>query len=250
MFNMEELKSKYSQLEETVTRTFQAKFDKLKKDMVESLTAAIRDEVIRQKISSELDFNQDKGPRNEFEVEETQYEATIRNVLGNIDQYTTPRETSRTCAGISSTNNCGNKSPGVRTDIVVEATGRGSNSYQSHKSDRLDEVSQSKEGVTNASGPVIEVPSFSLGLTQEEVANVQHENNSNETANDGVGVTNLCRKIKRQRTIPPVLLADYHCPPILVTRARESQKRMFATGDATITLQKFEDRETKLNRHL
>ncbi|CAH8334603.1 unnamed protein product [Eruca vesicaria subsp. sativa] len=340
--NMEELKSKYSQLEETLTRTFQEKFDQMKKDMVESLSGAIRDEVIRQIKSSELDCNVDKGPRNEFEVEETEHEAAIRNVLGNIEQYTFPRETSRTCAGIYSSTNSGNKSP-----RGVEATGRGSTSYQSHKNDRVDEVSQykaledeeefneqegvdqiknqtmvgdkddaedrskllpngdmctnvelghrkegdinmnsdveednmihemqeevpnnqansdgcqmnsaknivspTKEGMTNASGPVIEDPSFSLGLTQEELANVEHEDSSNEREDDGIGVTNLCRKSKRQRTIPPVLLTDYHCPPILVTRARESQKRLFDMGDSTMTLKKFEDLESKLNRHL
>ncbi|CAN7104522.1 unnamed protein product [Brassica rapa subsp. narinosa] len=80
-----------------------------------------------------------------------------------------------------------------------------------------------------------EIPSFSLGLTQElgierqqEAGDMGHNNNiSVQEPIEAVVCDNeetlTCRKSKRRRHVPPQLITDYQCGTPIVNRAREGQ---------------------------
>lgn len=79
----------------------------------------------------------------------------------------------------------------------------------------------------------MQIPSFSLGLTQEfhqtrelgdDVMGENEEHLVEKDNGDDTGETEenlLCRKSKRIRTVPPQLLTDYHCEAAIINRARE-----------------------------
>lgn len=72
----------------------------------------------------------------------------------------------------------------------------------------------------------MEMPSFSLGLTQEEPTLV----GSGRSMNYGEDIQDpqQSRKSKRQKCVPQALLDDYHCGREIVSRVRESHKFIFA----------------------
>lgn len=87
------------------------------------------------------------------------------------------------------------------------------------------------------------MPSFSLGLTQEEQLEVAAVNNptfsvgilEQSTVNVGVNCADpqQSRKSKRQKCVPQALVDDYECGREIVSCLRKAQKFIFAFDEIT-----------------
>ncbi|KAH0910627.1 hypothetical protein HID58_033948 [Brassica napus] len=97
-----------------------------------------------------------------------------------------------------------------------------------------------------------EIPSFSLGLTQELRTVVQSdivelgEKNKSKKAEDDIEAevgdnedSFICRKSKRLRHIPPQLINDYHCGAVILNRAREEQHFVNSPSDYSEICEKY-----------
>lgn len=94
------------------------------------------------------------------------------------------------------------------------------------------------------------MPSFSLGLTQDE--NIQVDALGLATnpvtvplltdihVGDNMDDPPSSRKSKRQKTVPSALLHDYQCGPHIISRMRRSQKVVFVSYDVSEMQRKFE----------
>ncbi|KAL0695496.1 hypothetical protein Bca4012_062676 [Brassica carinata] len=120
-------------------------------------------------------------------------------------------------------------------------------------------IKQPLEGDNRVLGPVMDMPSFSLGLTQEEAMNGNHEITVTEsvrlslqpTANHVVDVEDQqqCRRSKRQKCVPHDLFQDYECGPDIVSRVKKSQKLIFSFHDRTEIDRKYARLLQKIHQH-
>lgn len=104
------------------------------------------------------------------------------------------------------------------------------------------------------------MPSFSLGLTQEEAMNENHEITVTESVRLSPQptvkhVANIedqqqCRKSKRQKGVPHALFQDYQCGPDIVSRVKKSHKLIFSFHDRTEIDRKYARLLQKIQRHL
>ncbi|KAL0645987.1 hypothetical protein Bca4012_044278 [Brassica carinata] len=97
-----------------------------------------------------------------------------------------------------------------------------------------------------------EIPSFSLCLTQE-LRTVQPadivvlgENNKYKKPEDDIEPeasdtedSLICRKSKRLRHVPPQLIIDYQCGPVILNRAREEQLYGSSDYDSSEICEKY-----------
>lgn len=89
------------------------------------------------------------------------------------------------------------------------------------------------QDVSNNFPPYLgEMPSFSLGLTQEEhneiVASRIHNPLLPDTnVGDNMDEPQPSRTSKRQKMVPSALLTDYECGPHMLSRLRQTQKLVF-----------------------
>lgn len=106
----------------------------------------------------------------------------------------------------------------------------------------------------------MDMPSFSLGLTQEEALNgnhgitfkesVRHQPESIVKAVDNIEVRHQYRKSKRQKCVPHALLADYECGPEIGSRVKKSQNFIFSSHERNQIDRKYERLLQRVNRHL
>ncbi|KAL0701480.1 hypothetical protein Bca4012_057602 [Brassica carinata] len=155
---------------------------------------------------------------------------SIRNILGNLSVYSTPPASPRLSLGEnpSPTKNNELLYPPAAVDNVDDSFALSAHS-QNHR--RSLDLSQPLEVENRFPRPNIEVPSFSLGLTQEEPLEVAAGNTVNVV--DNSEDPQQSRKSKRQKCVPQALVDDYQCGREIVSRVRKSQKFIFAFDDRT-----------------
>ncbi|KAG2306971.1 hypothetical protein Bca52824_026719 [Brassica carinata] len=100
-------------------------------------------------------------------------------------------------------------------------------------------------------------PSFSLGLTQEDLNQSQvnlvaTEKPQGETAfrmnvADNIEEGQVSRKSKRQRAVPSGLVEDYQCGRHIMSRARQAQKFVFGIESVSEMERKYERLASKLS---
>ncbi|KAF3501391.1 hypothetical protein F2Q69_00041533 [Brassica cretica] len=100
---------------------------------------------------------------------------------------------------------------------------------------------------------VIEIPSFSLGLSQED----NNDDLVNGSAAEQVAVEKdnpfdlqECRRGKRQKTVTHGLVDVFQCSPDILNRARESQMVVYGKADCWEYTQKYTKLAQKLKSHL
>ena len=101
--------------------------------------------------------------------------------------------------------------------------------------------------------PVIEIPSFSLGLSQED----NNDDLVNGLAAEQVAVEKdnpfdlqECRRGKRQKTVTHGLVDVFQYSPDILNRARESQLAVYGKADSWEYTQKYTKLAQKLKSHL
>ncbi|XP_013589634.1 PREDICTED: uncharacterized protein LOC106298085 [Brassica oleracea var. oleracea] len=107
-------------------------------------------------------------------------------------------------------------------------------------------------------GPFLEMPSFSLGLTQEGPLERNHAVVTHDCVVHVPAFTDnviekmerpqLFRKSKRQKCFPPALVEDYECGPRVSSRARKNQNCIFSCGDINEIERKYGRLRNKINR--
>ncbi|CAF1963258.1 unnamed protein product [Brassica napus] len=100
--------------------------------------------------------------------------------------------------------------------------------------------------------PVIEIPSFSLGLSQED----NNDDLVNGLAAEQVAVEKdnpfdlqECRRGKRQKTVTHGLVDVFQCSPDILNRPRESQMAVYGKADSWEYTQKYTKLAQKLKSH-
>ncbi|WZZ25815.1 hypothetical protein YC2023_009216 [Brassica napus] len=191
---------------------------------------------------------------------------TIRNVLRNLSEYSTPPRSTRMSQIISYTlfldeNLTPTKkdNDGSGYECVTPVPENGAQSANSENRARQSSFQQSLELHKRQALNLADEPSFSLGLTQEEqslgVVNVLGA--EDELADllpainvaDNIEESQLSRKSKRQKTVPSGLVETDQCGPHLLSRLRESQKFIFLLDDMSDMERKFEKLSSNLNRN-
>ncbi|XP_009107909.2 uncharacterized protein LOC103833579 isoform X2 [Brassica rapa] len=183
---------------------------------------------------------------------------TIHNILGNLSSYSTPPNSPRLCQGE-------NPTPKYNEGgLYFEAGGDNVNdsfalSAHSQNHQRAVEINQPLEEENRVQGPAMDMPSFSLGLTQEEALNgnhgitfkesVRHQPESIVKAVDNIEVRHQYRKSKRQKCVPHALLADYECGPEIGSRVKKSQNFIFSSHERNQIDRKYERLLQRVNRH-
>ncbi|CAH8352304.1 unnamed protein product [Eruca vesicaria subsp. sativa] len=119
------------------------------------------------------------------------------------------------------------------------------------------DVCQDLEADQSHQGVVIETPSFSLGLTQEEQLPAIGVCTLNTvTGNipinfcDNLGDSQQFRKSTRVKSVPQALVEDYQCGREIVSRARKAQRFIFAFDDKAETGRKFSKLLQQANTHV
>lgn len=105
-----------------------------------------------------------------------------------------------------------------------------------------------------------DMPSFSLGLTQEENMQLEDERLPQERATvslgddivvgDNMDDPQSSRKSKRQKTVPAALLHDYQCGPHILSRMRLSQKVVFVSYEQSELQRKYANLIKQLNQNM
>ncbi|KAJ4891759.1 hypothetical protein Rs2_31507 [Raphanus sativus] len=154
----------------------------------------------------------------------------IRNILDNLSAYSTPPASPRLSLGEnpSPTKNHERIDHPAAVDNVHNSFALSAHSENHRRSLDLNQPLEveNRFPITN-----MEVPSFSLGLTQEEPLEVAAGNTVNVV--DNTEDPQQSRKSKRQKCVPQALVDDYECGREIVSRVRKSQKFIFAFDDRT-----------------
>ncbi|XP_048599446.1 uncharacterized protein LOC106363809 [Brassica napus] len=145
-------------------------------------------------------------------------------------------------------------------ECVTPVPPNGAQSANSESRARQSSFQQRLELHKRKAHNVEEEPSFSLGLTQEEqsVGIVNVSVREDEFADlvppihvaDNIEERQLCRKSKRQKTVPSGLLETYQCGPHLLSRLREYRKFIFLLDDMSAMERKFEKLSSDVKRNL
>ncbi|KAG2308412.1 hypothetical protein Bca52824_028160 [Brassica carinata] len=265
--NIMEACKRVDSIEGSLVEVVQSVFATLKEEMLESVrnlvTALSKDEdagpsripgnvtntVGRENYSSRVNG----APSNGCPVREGN-DQIIRNILDNLCSYSTPPDSPR-----------GDPTPTEKREgLYGEALGDNVNqslalSAHSHNHHTPELIKQPLEGDNRVLGPVMDMPSFSLGLTQEEAMNGNHEITVTEsvrlslqpTANHVADVEDQqqCRRSKRQKCVPHALFQDYECGPDIVSRVKKSQKLIFSFHDRTEIDRKYARLLQKIHQH-
>lgn len=106
-----------------------------------------------------------------------------------------------------------------------------------------------KKVANRVQGPLIDMPFFSLGLTQEEQLHVSEGITPRDfvgdvfrpTVNvgDNMNDSQQSRKSKRQKCVPQALVDDYQRGPDIVSHLRKSQKFIFAFEERNEIIRKY-----------
>ncbi|KAL0758949.1 hypothetical protein Bca101_075099 [Brassica carinata] len=131
-------------------------------------------------------------------------------------------------------------------------------SAHSHNQERPVDLNQLVDVHNKVHGPFLEMPSFSLGLTQEGPLERNHAVVTHDCVVHVPAFTDnviekmerpqLFRKSKRQKCFPPALVEDYECGPRVSSRARKNQNCIFSCGDINEIERKYGRLRNKINR--
>ncbi|KAF3488288.1 hypothetical protein F2Q69_00053784 [Brassica cretica] len=242
-------------------------FGKLKEEMLESVrhlvTALTKEEgdapaTIEENLTNTAVRQNGIVPDSNSSPVREANDQTIRNILGNLILYSTPPNSPRLCQGE-------NPTPKYNEGgLYFEAGGDNVNdsfalSAHSQNHQRAVEINQPLEEENRVQGPAMDMPSFSLGLTQDEALNgnhgitfkesVRHQPESIVKAVDNIEVRHQYRKSKRQKCVPHALLADYECGPEIGSRVKKSQNFIFSSHERNQIDRKYERLLQRVNRH-
>ncbi|XP_009123716.1 uncharacterized protein LOC103848589 [Brassica rapa] len=180
---------------------------------------------------------------------------TIENVLRNLSDYSTPpRSKHMTQVNLPSTNK-----DDVATGFVCVTPEPETCAQSANSENRTRQISlqQRLEAHKRQEHNITDEPSFSLGLTQEEMNQGQlnmvpaevplRKTTSEMNVDDNIAEGQVSRKSKRQRTVPSTLVDDYQCGRHIMTRVRESQKFVFPLDSISEMERKYVQLSTKLN---
>ncbi|KAG2239117.1 hypothetical protein Bca52824_089977 [Brassica carinata] len=181
----------------------------------------------------------------------------LRNVMEHISDYSTPPTSPR---------NSQNTIPSVVGDAQKAAKplcpGNHSGAQSAHSQNHSPHVDITQILVVDKMvAPCInDMPSFSLGLTQEENMQLEDERLPQERATvslgddivvgDNMDDPQSSRKSKRQKTVPAALLHDYQCGPHILSRMRLSQKVVFVSYEQSELQRKYANLSKQLNRNI
>ncbi|CDY19598.1 BnaA05g20060D [Brassica napus] len=185
-------------------------------------------------------------------------EVTIRNVLRNLSEYSTPPRSTRMSQDENRTPTM-KDNHGSEYECVNPVPPNGAQSANSESRARQSSFQQRLELHKRKPHNLGEEPSFSLGLTQEEqsVGVVNVSVGEDEFADlvppihvaDNIEERQLCRKSKRHKTVPSGLLETYQCGPHLLSRLREYRKFIFLLDDMSATERKFQKLSSDVKRN-
>ncbi|KAF8107332.1 hypothetical protein N665_0123s0023 [Sinapis alba] len=176
-------------------------------------------------------------------------EKSIRNVMKNISEYSTPPSSPR-------------QSRAMETLFFFSSAphqqGRALSAHSQNHTRQIDTLQLS--GVDKMPTCYItEMPSFSLGLTQEERMVVEAPRLANEQVNfptlpdinvaHNMDSQQFSRKSKRQKMVPAALVDDYQCDPYILSRMRRSQRCVFVLYDSRDLQRKFLNLSSQLKRN-
>ncbi|KAL0702192.1 hypothetical protein Bca4012_058314 [Brassica carinata] len=166
---------------------------------------------------------------------------SIRNILANLSAYSTPPASPLPLTTKMFYNRSGD-GENVNESIVHSA-----HSQNHHRS--LD-LNQPLEVENRGQANHFDMPSFSLGLTQEERLDVAAGISPTEfvglipcpivSVGEKSDDPQNSRKSKRQKCVPQALVDDYQCDPDIVSRVRKSQKFIFAFDESKEIDMKYE----------
>ncbi|CDY19624.1 BnaA05g20320D [Brassica napus] len=183
---------------------------------------------------------------------------TIENVLRDTSQYSTPPRSNRICESVNPTPTKKQQveSGNVCGTPVIQSGAQSANSENRSRQQSF----QQKLTPQNNKDNIADEPSFSLGLTQDEQIQEDipilgqtcpdHVQLSHTNVDDNIEGISSSRRSKRQKTVPSGLVEDYLCGPHLLSRAKESQRSIFATLDISELVRKFTNLEYKMKSNL
>ncbi|CAN7098832.1 unnamed protein product [Brassica rapa subsp. narinosa] len=183
---------------------------------------------------------------------------TIENVLRDISQYSTPPRSNRICESVNTTPTKKQQveSGNVCGTPVIQSGAQSANSENRSRQQSF----QQKLTPQNNKDNIADEPSFSRGLTQDEQIQEDipifgqtcpdHVQLSHMNVDDNIEGISSSRRSKRQKTVPSGLVEDYLCGPHLLSRAKESQRSIFAILDISELVRKFTNLESKMKSNL
>nr|VDC95563.1 unnamed protein product [Brassica rapa] len=253
------------EMEGRVVRQVESVLVKFKEDMINSVKDMVSGlckdylaaHVAPQYVSPPV-RNDVSGTSNHTTPVADHNEVTIRNVLRNLSDYSTPPRSTRMSQDENRTPTMKDNN-GSGYECVTLVPPNGAQSANSESRARQSSFQQRLELHKRKTHNVEEEPSFSLGLTQEEqsVGIVNVSVGEDEFADlvppihvaDNIEERQLCRKSKRQKTVPSGLLETYQCGPHLLSRLREYRKFIFLLDDMSAMERKFEKLSSDVKRN-
>ncbi|KAL0854167.1 hypothetical protein Bca101_059319 [Brassica carinata] len=244
--NIKEAMKKIDFIESSVTAIVESMLKKFKDDLVDTVTSMVISAVGKGQPSADnitavnpcaiphcVSVN---DPLRNPVLEAN--DKCLRNVMEHISDYSTPPTSPRN-------SQAENTIPSVVGDAQKAAKplcpGNHSGAQSAHSQNHSPHVDITQILVVDKMvAPCInDMPSFSLGLTQEENMQLEDERLPQERATvslgddivvgDNMDDPQSSRKSKRQKTVPAALLHDYQCGPHILSRMRLSQKVVFVS---------------------
>ncbi|KAH0917631.1 hypothetical protein HID58_025291 [Brassica napus] len=188
-------------------------------------------------------------------VEEAFYRDTIRNIMGSIEQYRTPPRQNIQVQEVGVVD--GRQDVGAEASVPIvpdnDGTALLASSHTHMRKDVVDEIKVT-DNATKEQAPA--TPSFSLGLTQQEISPCNEQfgtvrlaadlNVAHDEGKEDVEANNVCRKSKRQKIFPTNLMADYECGHNIVGPGRQAPVLLFVSSNSEDTLTKYQQLGEKL----
>ncbi|KAL0864187.1 hypothetical protein Bca101_043305 [Brassica carinata] len=250
--NIYEACQRVDSIEGSVPVLVHSVFEKLKEDLLDSVKKLVYELIKAEDVGpSSIAKNVSKTPTmvninlpgctDGYGIDESAQ--TIRNILGNLSAYSTPPSSPRLSLGENVSTGYdkdfanGEAVPNQGDETLALSAYR--QNYQ--RSLDLNQPMVWNEVANMVQGPLIDIPSFSLGLTQEEQIHVTQGitrpdfgvDVSRRTVNlaDKFHDPQQSRKRKKQKCVPQALVDDYQCGPDIVSRVRKSHKFIFAFSE-------------------
>ncbi|CAF2056180.1 unnamed protein product, partial [Brassica napus] len=173
---------------------------------------------------------------------------SIRNVMENLSDYSTPPSSPRNCQAENTL------SPTIalgQSGLLMSAPVYQGMAHSAHSQNHIRQIDMNQLSGVDKVVPrdLMDMPSFTLGITQEENMKGAGEGVVKESVNgsplpdlnfaDNIEDPQTSRKSKRQKMVPSDLVENYHCGPHILSRLRRSQKFVFIWYDQREVERKF-----------
>ncbi|KAL0844975.1 hypothetical protein Bca101_018221 [Brassica carinata] len=263
---MKDVSCKFVSIEDTVKSVIGPMLANFKEEILKSVGEVLKKEKVEGTHKHERGLHAPTGLGTITDGQEGVgdiNEEIIRNVIDNIEQYSTPPQSVDQCE--ASDNRTINQEPASVNAAPVKKIKRTVPQFHSTAS-ASSPAQLDMNALTAHDTGEPEEPSFSLGLTQEEKKNtlqslqVDHEGTDhghNKVADEFCSGTeiefngkdsepDLPRKSKRSRAAPPGLVADYQFGSDLQKRFRGVQGAMQSYDDSAVIESKFSILQEKI----